>query len=67
MVKNVLETKSSLKSIEKMLDKNQILSTEKQSELKGGCSACEDNRRPPRVDSGTVLGGGHRGNWGNNW
>lgn len=47
MVKNILETKSTLKSIEKSLDKSQVLSAEKQRELKGGCSACEDNRRPP--------------------
>ena len=59
MVKSILETKPTLKSIEKTLDTNQILTNEKQCELKGGCTNCEDNRRPPRINGGT--GGG---SWG---
>ena len=51
MVKRIFEATSSLKSIENSLDSCQVLSTEKQSALKGGCSNCEDNRRPPRIDS----------------
>lgn len=58
MVKNYAEPKSTLKSIEKTLENAQILTIEKQCELKGGCSNCEDNRRPPRVN-----GNG----WGNGW
>jgi hypothetical protein len=49
--KNVLDTQSTLKNVEKTLDKKQVLTTEKQCELKGGCSNCEDNRRPPRYSS----------------
>jgi hypothetical protein len=49
MIKNIKEVTSSLKNIEKTLEKSQVLSTEKQCELKGGCSACEDNRRPPHI------------------
>ncbi len=61
MVNRNLETKSTLKSIEKTLDQNQVISTEKQCELKGGCSNCEDSRRPPRIDSG-----GFGSRWGVN-
>ena len=57
MVKNMLETKPSLKSIEKTLNEVQILDAAKQCDIKGGCSNCEDNRRPPRVS------GNGRGWW----
>ena len=62
MVNRNLETKSTLKSIEATLDKKQVISTEKQCELKGGCSNCEDSRRPPRINGG---GNNQGGNWNN--
>ncbi|MBL7816088.1 MAG: hypothetical protein JNL70_13810 [Saprospiraceae bacterium] len=52
MIKVTTETKPTLKSIEKSLDKNQVLTTDNQCDVKGGCSSCEDNRRPPRVNGG---------------
>jgi hypothetical protein len=61
MVNRNLETKSTLKSIEATLDKNQVVSSEMQCELKGGCSNCEDSRRPPRVNGGNSQSG----NWNN--
>ena len=38
MVKNMLETKPSLKSIEKTLNEVQILDAAKQCDIKGGCT-----------------------------
>ena len=49
MIKNLTAPKLSLKAIEKSLGSAQKLSTELQSNLKGGTSGGEDLRRPPQV------------------
>jgi hypothetical protein len=52
MKNNQTIDKPSLKDIKKSLDANEQLTTEKQCDLKGGCTNCEDGRRPPRADGG---------------
>ena len=53
MIRNLTAPKLSLQAIEKTLGSAQKLSTELQSNLKGGTSGGEDLRRPPVV--GTVI------------
>ena len=40
----------SLKDIQKSLDANQQLNAKMQGDVKGGCSSCQDIRRPPSAD-----------------
>ena len=49
MVKVIKQSEVSLKSIEQSLDKSQKLTTDMQLDLKGGCSNCQDLRRPPSL------------------
>ncbi len=48
MRKKLTESKLSLQMIEKELDATQKLMPNVQYEVRGGCTPCEDNRRPPR-------------------
>ncbi len=49
MIKHLTAPKLSLKAIEQSLGSAQKLSTELQTNLKGGVSGGEDLRRPPSV------------------
>ena len=40
----------SLKDIQKSLNANQQLNAKMQGDVKGGCSSCQDIRRPPSAD-----------------
>ena len=53
MKNNHTSTKPSLKDIQKSLDADQQLTTKSQGDVKGGCSTCQDIRRPPSTDGST--------------
>ena len=61
MKSNHTSPKPSLKDIQKSLDATQQLTAKSQGDIKGGCSNCQDTRRPPSVD-GSQQGG----NWSSN-
>ena len=48
MRKKRTESKLSLQVIERELDMTQKLNSIVQYEVRGGCTPCEDSRRPPR-------------------
>ena len=58
MKSNHTSPKPSLKDIQKSLDATQQLTAKSQGDIKGGCSNCQDIRRPPSTDSSS------NGNWG---
>jgi hypothetical protein len=41
-----------LQALAGTLNSNQALSSKQLCNIKGGCSSCEDTRRPPRIDGG---------------
>ena len=48
--------KTTLQELATTLDSSEALKNQQLCEVKGGCSSCEDTRRPPRR--------GFFGNWG---
>jgi hypothetical protein len=46
-----------LQELATALTKSEQLSNNAQYDIKGGCSSCEDGRRPPKAN----------GNWWGNW
>ena len=57
---------ASLQDIAAALSSNEELSGKQLTDLKGGCSSCEDKRRPP-IGWSTNPGGNWSGNWSGNW
>ena len=54
-------TVNRLQELAASLPKNEQLSNEAQCNVKGGCSSCEDTRRPPKgFRGGNGSGGGER-------
>jgi hypothetical protein len=50
-------TVNRLQELAVSLSKNEQLSNEAQCNVKGGCSSCEDSRRPPRLNGGNISTG----------
>ena len=63
MKSNHTSPKSSLKDIQKSLDATQQLTAKSQGDIKGGCSSCQDIRRPPSADGNPRGGNNQWGNW----
>ena len=55
---------ASLQDIAATLCSTEKVNGKQLTDLKGGCSSCEDKRRPP-IGWSSILGGNWGGNWGN--